>query len=572
MRVQSVGIWGEDCVFIGPYRSHYGACAVVSKCIIVIFLSYLALLMLNYGDRMEKSQMAHHQAEEEGLSFREAERVVELELFLNEYSQWGIGTPHQSVILHEMFLHAKARGHKEAERMCHRGCQSSIWEPNSEVDQSAMGLIGYWTSQKEIREVHHSVYLLNRLLGFPSCGEARRRRAIQDILSSLETQQQRQMDMTQDLNAHGRGLESDMSHSYEAALWAAHQKALETSKALQSDLNRLGNECRGRTWVHSQSGHQPRAQSGNQPRAQSGSWTRAHSQGRSRNWTRTRSQSHLHIDSQNEHPHSPAYNQEPPNRRVSFCIPGGKDWEMGRGDSPTEPSINDLELWLECQAEQLGTPMWWGELEAIPGISDPCKFAQKICASFYIPEVRSRMSLGQEYSALLAPRSLNRGAFLPEELEYQDVRQRLALLTIAHCQCLQYWEEKHNLPRSLDCHPLAESVRELSQVVQEFIYITKRDILEGLEMEEPAGSCQPPSATIFSWVLEPPVCRVEMTPTTSKTSRILRPRGRAHPFFWVTAVRSPACLPKIPHCLHLHQREHWWYYNHPVCLKALQEW
>ena len=77
---------GEDFGFIGPYRSNYGACAVASKCIIVIFLSYSALLTLNYGDRMEKSQMAHHWAEEEGLSFREVERVVESELFLNEYS------------------------------------------------------------------------------------------------------------------------------------------------------------------------------------------------------------------------------------------------------------------------------------------------------------------------------------------------------------------------------------------------------------------------------------------------------------------------------------------------------
>ena len=67
---------------------------------------------------------------------------------------------------------------------------------------------------------------------------------------------------TQDLNACGRGLESDMSHSYEAALQAAHWKALETAKALQSDLNRLDNEHRGRTWVCSQSGHQTRAQSG----------------------------------------------------------------------------------------------------------------------------------------------------------------------------------------------------------------------------------------------------------------------------------------------------------------------
>ena len=45
-------------------------------------------------------------AEQEGLSFREAERVVETDLFLDEYPQWNIGSPHWSVILHEMFLHA----------------------------------------------------------------------------------------------------------------------------------------------------------------------------------------------------------------------------------------------------------------------------------------------------------------------------------------------------------------------------------------------------------------------------------------------------------------------------------
>ena len=40
------------------------------------------------------------------ISFRESEWMVDLELFLDEYPQWGLGTPHQSVVLHEMFLHA----------------------------------------------------------------------------------------------------------------------------------------------------------------------------------------------------------------------------------------------------------------------------------------------------------------------------------------------------------------------------------------------------------------------------------------------------------------------------------
>ena len=222
---------------------------------------------------------------------------------------------------------------------------------------------------------------------------------------------------------------------------------------------------------------------------------------------------------------------------------------MDRGDSPTEPSINILELWLEHQAEQLGTPTWWGELEAIPGITDPHKFTQKIHVSFYVPEVRSRMSQGQGYSAPPAPRSLNRGAFLPEKLEYQDVRWWPALLTIVYCWCLQHLVEKHNLPKSPDCCPIAESVRELSQAMREFVNITKGDILEDLAMEGLTGVHHLSSATIFSWVLGPPANRVEMMPTTSETSqptRMLRPRGRAHLFFWVVPVRPPVHLLKTP--------------------------
>ena len=75
------------------YQNNCRVCVVASKHIIVVFPSYSALLMLEYGDRMEKSQVAHCQAEEVGLSFREAERVIESELFLDEYPQWGLGTP-----------------------------------------------------------------------------------------------------------------------------------------------------------------------------------------------------------------------------------------------------------------------------------------------------------------------------------------------------------------------------------------------------------------------------------------------------------------------------------------------
>ena len=40
-----------------------------------------------------------------------------------------------------------------------------------------------------------------------------------------------------------------------------------------------------------------------------------------------------------------------------------------------EPSVDDLEMWLEFQAGQLGTLAWWEELGAMPGIEDRHKFA-----------------------------------------------------------------------------------------------------------------------------------------------------------------------------------------------------
>ena len=86
--------------------------------LLLFFFSYTALLMLVYGDRMEKTREACRMAEQAGLSYREAKWVVESDLFLDEYPRWDLGSPHRSVILHEMFLHAESRGRKEAQCMC----------------------------------------------------------------------------------------------------------------------------------------------------------------------------------------------------------------------------------------------------------------------------------------------------------------------------------------------------------------------------------------------------------------------------------------------------------------------
>ena len=145
--------------------------------------------------------------------------------------------------------------------MCCQGCQSCIPEPNPEVDQSAMELVGYQTSRKEMWDVYHSLYLLQRCPGSPSC-RASRRRAIQDILSSLQAWLQRQTysAKTEGPGDHGgERVGTEPPQSYEVALWVAHKKALETTEALHNDLERLDDEHRERSQAHSQSRSQPRS-------------------------------------------------------------------------------------------------------------------------------------------------------------------------------------------------------------------------------------------------------------------------------------------------------------------------
>ena len=95
-----------------------------------------------------------------GTSVKESKHRIDIGLFLNEYPRWELGTLHWSVILHEMFLHAAERGQKEAECMVCWGHQGSAFKPNPEVGHSAMELMGYWTSHKEIRDIYQSDYLL----------------------------------------------------------------------------------------------------------------------------------------------------------------------------------------------------------------------------------------------------------------------------------------------------------------------------------------------------------------------------------------------------------------------------
>ena len=109
--------------------------------------------------------------------------------------------------------------------------------------------------------------------------------------------------------------------------------------------------------------------------------------------------------------------------------------------------------------------------------------------------------------------------------------------------------EKCNPPISPKAHPLAGSVRELLLAVGEFMHITARDILEGLDMNQPKNAALPPFVPLFSWVLSPPVDKQEATPVPEETHQakvVMRPCGRAQPFPQIGPTQSPIHMPRAP--------------------------
>ena len=67
---------------------------------------------------------------------------MDIDMFLDGYIGWEVGSPHCSIILHEMFLHATKQGQKEAEQMICWGCWHSLPKLDPQADVSAIWLVG----------------------------------------------------------------------------------------------------------------------------------------------------------------------------------------------------------------------------------------------------------------------------------------------------------------------------------------------------------------------------------------------------------------------------------------------
>ena len=67
-----------------------------------------------YGDKCNKSLTAKEWANTEGLSVREVECHMDVEIFLEVQAGWEVDSLHCPNILHEMFQHSAEQGQKEA--------------------------------------------------------------------------------------------------------------------------------------------------------------------------------------------------------------------------------------------------------------------------------------------------------------------------------------------------------------------------------------------------------------------------------------------------------------------------
>ena len=95
----------------------YGLTSLFAMTTYLFYLlySYHKLMVAKYGCKREKSQEAKQRSAEEQKPMWEMERAVDVDLFLEAQEPWAKDSPHQLVILHEMFLHAAYEGWKEVE-------------------------------------------------------------------------------------------------------------------------------------------------------------------------------------------------------------------------------------------------------------------------------------------------------------------------------------------------------------------------------------------------------------------------------------------------------------------------
>ena len=212
-------------------------------------------MVRKYGSKKEKFQVTKRQAADEGRLVWEMERVMDVELFLEGQTRWEEDSSHCLAMMHEMFQHAAAEGHKEVEWIVCQGCQQKLPQLNPEAGVPAIQLVGPETSEKELQELYLEVYKLHRLPGSPPGEPA----LLEEVVSSLKDCQGQREERTSAATARSQSadpqpLRSRVSQKEKrdssverslATIREAHQNMLAIAAALKEEIERLSH-----TWTH----------------------------------------------------------------------------------------------------------------------------------------------------------------------------------------------------------------------------------------------------------------------------------------------------------------------------------
>ena len=114
------------------------------------------------------------------------EHHMDVDMFLDMYTGWEVGSPHCPIILHEMFQYNMEQGQKEAEWMICQGCRHVLQKLDPKVDITAIQLVGPQTSEEDFRALYYEVYKLRRLPGLPPWGLGWMKELATEIMSSLK--------------------------------------------------------------------------------------------------------------------------------------------------------------------------------------------------------------------------------------------------------------------------------------------------------------------------------------------------------------------------------------------------
>ena len=142
-------------------------------------------MVKKYRSKTDKAAAAKWQAAQEGWSMREAERVMDVKLFLKGQAKWEKDSPYHLVMMYEMFRHATNEGQKEAEQTVCQGHQEDLPKLDPEADLSTIQLVSLETCKEEILSLYCEVYKQQRLPGSPP-GESE---LMQEVLSTFEGHQ-----------------------------------------------------------------------------------------------------------------------------------------------------------------------------------------------------------------------------------------------------------------------------------------------------------------------------------------------------------------------------------------------